>query len=64
MEEQKMVCPECGSDKVATILYGLITFEPENFPERYNMGGCEVFDDSPLYHCDDCHHEWGRYADK
>lgn len=54
-------CPQCGSEKVKRIDYGLPAEEdPTPVEERdYVMGG-DCFDfDSPRWHCGDCGHEWG-----
>ena len=57
-------CPECGSKKVASILYGLPMFD-EELKRRINageivLGGCCVTGDDPLWRCVDCHHHWGK----
>ena len=56
-------CPKCNSDKIAKILYGLMTPEMlEKYEKRYKvdavMGGCIVMPDNPKWHCKDCEHEW------
>ena len=57
-------CPECGSGKVASILYGLPIFD-EDLERRLNageviLGGCCMRGDDPLRHCMECHHRWGK----
>lgn len=57
-------CPECGSAKVASILYGLPDFsdelERELNAEEVELGGCIIMDDDPLWHCVECQHRWGK----
>jgi hypothetical protein len=57
-------CPECGSEKVASILYGLPMFD-EELERRLNagevvLGGCCVLGDDPLWQCMECRHSWGK----
>ncbi len=60
-------CPKCGSRKVAQIVYGLInvTDEFKKFLDRGDvlLGGCCVDSDSPSWHCHQCQHDWGNWAD-
>jgi hypothetical protein len=51
-------CPECGSSKIAQILYGLPVFSPglekkinEN---KITLGGCCVSGNDPSWKCIDC----------
>ena len=57
-------CPQCGSEKVAGILYGLPSFD-EGLERRLHagevvLGGCTITDDDPLWHGLDCRHHWGK----
>ena len=57
-------CPECGSKKVAGILYGLPMFDDE-LERRLSageitLGGCCITGDDPLWRCTECHHGWGK----
>jgi primosomal protein N' len=58
-------CPECGSEKVASILYGLPMFDEELErqlnAEEVVLGGCTITDDDPLWHCVECQHRWGKW---
>ena len=52
------ICPKCGSNKIAPILYGLPQFSPvlrqkirEN---KIVLGGCCVSNDSPSWKCVAC----------
>ena len=51
-------CPNCGSDKIASILYGLPFFsrslEQEIRDHKIVLGGCCVSNDSPTWKCIDC----------
>lgn len=64
MENEKTKCPFCKSDKVRKIIYGLISFKNEEderkFEEKYVIGGCEIADDKPAFHCDNCGKDFGR----
>lgn len=55
---EKVICPKCGSDKVRTIVYGLLRFrsdeEREEFLKKHVSGGCVIFENSPSYYCDNC----------
>lgn len=51
-------CPKCKSTKVLKILYGLPAPSAYNDPELY-LGGCCIFGDDPVWHCADCHWQWG-----
>ena len=58
-------CPECGSERVATIYYGSAGEDPEIYEKMYTgefyPGGCDVTGESPpAWHCNECEHEWGE----
>ena len=56
----KAVCPNCKSNKVVPIAYGLPGFEmrEEAIKGKIHLGGCMIEDDSPDFHCNECEHEW------
>lgn len=51
-------CPECGSVRIADILYGLPAYSDELMLEiksgRTVLGGCCITDDDPKWQCADC----------
>lgn len=53
-------CPECHSDRVRPIAYGLPGEElmEEASRERVILGGCIIFDGRPFLACLDCDHRW------
>ena len=64
MESKPDKCPECGSGKVASILFGFPGFEEELRRElkagEVALGGCGVSDDNPRWQCMECEHRWGK----
>lgn len=67
MNETPERCPECGSKRVAAILYGLPDFSDEL--ERsldageVVLGGCTITGDDPLWQCVECQHQWGEWVE-
>jgi hypothetical protein len=62
MESEHPACPLCGSNHVASILYGLPD-DSEELKRDVNakkivLGGCVITDDDPQWHCNECQHEW------
>ncbi|MGH7769929.1 MAG: hypothetical protein ACREQP_20970, partial [Candidatus Binatia bacterium] len=53
-------CPQCGSEKVVRILYGLPTEAARDLSNKGKvaLGGCLVDDRNPRWHCSDCDHDW------
>jgi rubrerythrin len=51
-------CPECGSDRIADILYGLPSFSPslrkEIEEDKRVLGGCCITNDDPTWQCTSC----------
>ena len=51
-------CPECGSDKIASILFGLPAFSPglrEDIKEnKIVLDGCCISGDDPTWECTTC----------
>ncbi len=64
MKSKPKKCPNCGSAKVASILYGLPMFNEELERDLESgeviLGGCCVTDDDPLWQCMECDHRWGK----
>jgi hypothetical protein len=52
-------CPECGSENVKKIAYGLPAPDV-HWPDDVVMGGCCITGNDPTRHCGECGHEWGR----
>jgi len=51
-------CPKCGSDKIATILYGMPAFS-DSLRKDLNdnkiiLGGCCITNDDPTWKCTSC----------
>ncbi|ADI02375.1 hypothetical protein [Syntrophothermus lipocalidus] len=57
----KIVCPECGSNNVVPIVYGLPTWELRQKAEegKIRLGGCCIYENSPRFACNDCNCAWG-----
>lgn len=57
-KEKKIICPHCGSEWIADILYGEPVFDDELSEAlekgRIHLGGCCIFRNSPKYHCNNC----------
>ena len=51
-------CPECGSIRIANILYGLPVFSSQLRKEKEEgkivLGGCCVSNDDPSWQCVNC----------
>jgi hypothetical protein len=51
-------CPECGSEKIGDILYGLPSFTPalkQRIKEnKVVLGGCCVTGNDPVWKCTSC----------
>ena len=62
MKNKSKQCPDCGSDNIMPIVYGLID-DPEAIKQIENRefatGGCCVEEDSPKWQCRDCNKEFG-----
>ena len=61
-------CPQCGSAKIANILYGLPIFSPELEKElkdgKIELGGCCISDDDPIWKCTECEVDIYKETDK
>ena len=57
-------CPECGSGKVVNVIYGYMELSEDLKKKldagRTRLGGCCVSEDSHVWECNSCHHEWGK----
>ncbi len=60
---RKRNCPKCGSDKVISIVYGLIE-DPDAIQQikngEFEPGSCCVDNDSPKWKCRDCGESFGK----
>ena len=58
-------CPKCG-EKLIDIVYGMPGSELFEAAERGEivLGGCEIFDDQPEYHCKNCDIDYSRNLKK
>ena len=54
-------CPRCG-EELLEIIYGMPGSELFEASERGEviLGGCEVFEDGPDYHCKKCNLDYSR----
>ena len=60
MKAKPAKCPNCGSTRVAPILYGEPIEEAVAMAKRGQLaiGGCCVFEGQPEWYCWACEHEW------
>lgn len=56
----QLKCPECDSERVRPIVYGLPGEEllEEASRDRVLLGGCTIVEDSPSLACLNCGHRW------
>jgi hypothetical protein len=56
------ICPACASAAVLPIVYGMPTPEMVLAEAAGGpiVGGCAIYDDSPIWHCSACKHRWGE----
>ena len=54
-------CPNCGSERVTPIVYGLPSVQGMEAAKRGEvvLGGCMVYDLSPRWFCQACHRRFG-----
>jgi rRNA maturation endonuclease Nob1 len=61
---RRSMCPSCGSESVAEILYGMPAggpaLEQSLASGRVVLGGCVVSGGEPDRRCNECGHQWGR----
>lgn len=59
-----IVCPKCGSQRVAPVLYGYPTYEAFKLSEQGKLilGGCQMINDMPQpdYGCLECGYRWSK----
>lgn len=57
--EQPQSCPDCGSKRIVSIMYGFPSKEGFEAARRGEivLGGC-IMDDGPGWHCKDCFNSW------
>lgn len=62
--EQEIICPNCGSQDIREIIYGLLNYKSiediKEFKEKYFSGGCCIDIDSPKYYCNNCKKKFGK----
>jgi len=53
-------CPKCKSSKVVSIVYGMPTSDlaKDAEEEKVVLGGCDIRENAPVYHCKECKYEW------
>jgi hypothetical protein len=57
---KRKIYPQCGSNSVSKILYGLIdAVSLEDVGENVVLGGCYTSENSPTLQCNRCKYEWG-----
>ena len=56
----KTKCPKCQSDEIIQIIYGYPTSEAGEDAEKgfVRLGGCDINEDSPQWHCKNCGHDF------
>ena len=59
----RITCPYCGSEHIATYLYGMMVPDDE-IMQQASEGkvipvGCIIPDNAPKYHCNDCGKDFG-----
>jgi len=52
-----VICPNCQTDQVKEIIYGLPDIESFDF-EKYEVGGCCVTPNDPKFSCTECGKSW------
>ncbi len=59
-------CPQCTSRNASYINYGLPILDATMLSDLEAglmvLGGCDISDDMPRWHCRACRHEWGPGA--
>jgi hypothetical protein len=56
----KKTCPKCQSDNIIPIVYGLPSSEAGDDEKKglIRLGGCDIDESSPQWHCKNCGHEF------
>ena len=58
-----MNCPKCSSkDSVVRIMYGMPgpEMQQDYYDGKIKLGGCEMAESNPDYHCNNCRYQWQR----
>ena len=58
-----MKCPKCNSsESVLKIIYGYPgpEMQLDYYEGKIRLGGCEMSETNPDYHCGSCKYEWQR----
>ena len=68
MSEPIPNCPSCKSTHTCEIIYGYPS-EIEEYlklvsEKKISPGGCVSNENSPLWHCNNCQYDWGKYEGK
>lgn len=62
-EIHQTLCPTCGAQDTALILYGLPNYDDQMKQDLdqglISLGGCLLMETNPKLHCNQCGHEWG-----
>lgn len=62
----RITCPNCSSSNTCRILYGLADYTPKLESDLAKgsvyLGGCEVTDDDPNRHCNECELDFNTMA--
>ena len=60
VKKRVRICPQCGSDKVVPVIYGMPTSELDDDEKagKVRLGGCCVSLDSPDLACNNCGLKW------
>ena len=64
MVQKKKMCPKCGSEDIASILWGY-PMQDEKLDKalaqkKIVLGGCCVTGNDPYWECNDCFFRWGK----
>jgi transposase-like protein len=66
--EPKPKCVQCGSDRVAEVLYGLVRMDEGLTRDieagRVVLGGDIIREGGPEWVCQSCHHKWGNIRER
>lgn len=60
IRKKRPVCPQCGSDRIARIVFGYPGQELMKLAQRREvvLGGSWLSKEDPQWHCKDCDDEW------
>ena len=62
MDCTSMKCPKCLQTNVVPIKYGYPSekMQLEYYDGKIKLGGCEMSEDNPNYHCNACNYQWQK----